>query len=100
MSLYQYKKASVLVLVAGVLLMGGLLLSACSSSIADMPSLATSTDAPAVPRQVGGYLPVNDLPPGRDATISPEARAKIEKELMAARDRQASATSAKDGSGK
>ena len=89
-----------MVLVAGVLLTGALVLSGCSSTIADMPSLATPADAPAPPKEVGGYLPVNDLPPGREATMSPDERDKIEKELMAARDRQASATGSKDGSGK
>jgi hypothetical protein len=97
----RYRNARVLVSVACVLVSGALVLSGCSSPIADMPSLATPTDAPAAPREAGGYLPVNDLPPSRDAAaISPEERAKIEKELMAARDRQASATGSKDASGK
>jgi hypothetical protein len=86
------RKAGALICAAGVLLMSALVLSGCSSQIADMPSLEP-TDAPARPKEAGGYLPVNDLPRGRDeATISPEQRAKIEKELKAARDRQASAT--------
>lgn len=73
---------------------GALTLSACSTPIADLQA-PTSAEAPSH-REPGGYLPVNELPQGRDtATISPEERAKIEKELMAARDRQASA-SAKD----
>jgi hypothetical protein len=85
-------KASMLVCVAGVLVVSALGLSGCSSQIADMRSFEPA-DAAAHPRESGGYLPVNDLPPGRDAaTISPEERAKIEKELTAARDRQASAT--------
>jgi hypothetical protein len=89
------RKASALICVAGVLIMSALALSGCSSQIADMPSLEP-TDASARPKEAGAYLPVNDLPPGRDeATISLEERAKIEKELKAARDRQASAT-AKD----
>jgi hypothetical protein len=86
------RKASALVCVAGVLVMSGLVLSGCSSQIADMRSFEPA-DASARPRESGAYLPVNDLPPGRDAaTISPEERAKIEKELTAARDRQASTT--------
>jgi hypothetical protein len=75
-----------------MLVMSALALSGCSSQLADMPSLAPA-DAPARPREAGAYLPVNDLPHERDqATISPEERAKIEKELTAARDRQAAAT--------
>jgi hypothetical protein len=86
------RKAIALVCVTGVVVMSALALSGCSSQIADMPSLEPA-DAPARPKEAGGYLPVNDLPPGREeATISPEERSKIEKELKAARDRQASAT--------
>jgi hypothetical protein len=79
--------------------MSTLALSGCTSQIADMRSLEPA-DAPARPKDPGAYLPVNDLPRDRDdATISPEERAKIEKELMTARDRQASAT-AKNSAGK
>lgn len=81
---------------AGVALMcAALALASCSSQIADMPSL--DAEAGARPREPGDYLPVNDVPRDRDgATISPEERARIQKELLAARDRQASAaTSAK-----
>ena len=41
------------------------------------------------------YLPVHDLPPDRDeATIPPDQRAKIQADLIAARDRQAADSSA------
>jgi hypothetical protein len=67
-------------------------LASCSSPIADLPSLGTS-DASAKPREP--YLPVHDLPPQRDeAAIPPDQRAKIESDLIAARDRQASASAA------
>jgi len=81
---------------AGVALSAALALAGCSSPIADMPSL--DTEASVRPKEPGGYLPVNDVPRDRDAPIiSPEERAKIEKELLAARDRQVSAgASAKD----
>jgi hypothetical protein len=56
-----------------------------------MPSL--DTEASARPKEPGGYLPVNDVPRDRDAPIiSPAERAKIEKELLDARDRQVSAS--------
>ncbi|WP_407160358.1 hypothetical protein [Bradyrhizobium sp. STM 3557] len=81
-----------------MLVTSALALSGCTSQLADMRSLEP-VDAPARPKEPGAYLPVNDLPRDRDdATISPEERAKIEKELMAARDRQASA--AKNTAGK
>jgi hypothetical protein len=63
-------------------------LAGCSSPIADMPSLGTS-DASAKPKEP--FLPVHDLPPERDeAVIPPDQRAKIEAELIKARDHQAS----------
>jgi hypothetical protein len=77
-------------LTLGALLMA-LALAGCSSQIADM----TPADPAMHPKDVGGYLPVHDLPPARDeAVIPPEQRAKIEAELAAARDRQV--TAAKD----
>jgi hypothetical protein len=86
------RKAIALICLAGVLMVSSLVLSGCSSQIADMPSLEPA-DAPMRPKEPSGYLPVNDLPPTRDeATIPLEERAKIEKELTAARDRQAAAT--------
>ncbi|CAN7289210.1 hypothetical protein LJR220_001420 [Bradyrhizobium sp. LjRoot220] len=76
-----------------------LAVSGCSTSIADLPGVGVPGDAPARPKEAGGYLPVHDLPPERDeAVIKPAEQAKIEAELLAARDRQASsATSAKTG---
>jgi hypothetical protein len=74
----------------GVLLVAALALAGCSSSIADLPLVGTPADAPARPKEAGAYLPVHDLPPERDAAvIPPKERAKIEAELIAARDRQA-----------
>jgi hypothetical protein len=79
------------VIVWGVLLIAALALGGCSSSIADLPLVGTPSDAPTRPKEAGAYLPVHDLPPDRDATvIPPKERAKIEAELIAARDRQAS----------
>ena len=81
----------------GALLLAGVALGGCSSSIADMPLLGTPADAPARPKEAGGYLPVHDLPPDREeAALPPAEQAKIEKELIAARDRQASAAAAKE----
>lgn len=70
----------------------GCSLAGCSSPIADLPSLG-SADASVKPKEP--YLPVHDLPPERDeAVIPPDQRAKIEKDLIAARDRQVSASAA------
>jgi hypothetical protein len=85
------RKAFALICVAGVLGSSALALSGCTSQLADMRSLEPA-DAPA-PKDPRAYLPVNDMPLQRDdTTMSPEERAKIEKELLAARDRQASVT--------
>lgn len=74
----------------GVLLIAALSLGGCSSTIADLPVVGTPADAPARPKEAGAYLPVHDLPPDREeAVIPPKERAKIEAELVAARDRQA-----------
>ena len=88
------------VLVLAALLLSGLALGSCSSTIADMPLVGTPADAPARPKEAGAYLPVHDLPPDRqEAVIPPAERAKIEAELAAARDRQAS-VAAKDAAAK
>lgn len=80
-------------LTVGALLIAGLALSGCATSIADMPLAGVPADAPARPKDPGEYLPVHDLPPDREeAVISPEERAKIQKDLIRARDHQATAT--------
>jgi hypothetical protein len=85
----------------GVLLLSALTLGGCATSIADLPLVGTPADAPARPKEAGAYLPVHDLPPDRDeAAIPPAEQAKIQRELLAARDRQASATSAKNAAAK
>ena len=78
-------------LAAGVLLLSALALGGCSTSIADLPLVGTPADAPARPKETGAYLPVHDLPPNRDeAAMDPAERARLQAELLAARDRQAS----------
>ncbi len=87
-------------LVWGALLASALALGGCSSSIADLPLVGTPADAPARPKEAGAYLPVHDLPPDREqAAMAPAERAKIEAELVAARNRQAS-VAAKDAAAK
>ena len=77
-------------LFASVLAVGG-----CSTSIADLPGVGMPGDAPQRPREAGTYLPVHDLPPERDeAALKPKEQEKIEAELRAARDRQATSAAA------
>jgi hypothetical protein len=92
------RKANALVLAA--VLASALALGGCSTSIADLPLVGTPADAPQRPKEPGGYLPVHDLPPDRaEPELPPAERAKIQAELLAARDRQASAA-AKDPAAK
>ena len=88
-------------LALGALLASALALAGCSTSIADLPLIGTPTDAPAHPKEPGGYLPVHDVPPEREEPeLAPAERAKIQAELIAARERQASAAAAKDQAAK
>ena len=68
-------------------------LGGCSTQIADMPGVGLPADAPERPKEAGGYLPVHDLPPDRnEEAMKPAELAKIQSELTAARDRQATAS--------
>jgi hypothetical protein len=83
------RKAGALAVTA--LLFSALALGGCATSIADLPLVGTPADAPEPPKEASSYLPVNDLPPARDETVITAAeRAKLLKELAAARDRQES----------
>jgi len=88
-------------LALGVLLSSALALGGCSISIADLPLVGAPADAPARPKETGAYMPVNQLPPDREeAAMDPAERAKIQSELITARERQASAAAAKDAAAK
>ena len=90
MSVHRGKR----LLIGGALLLSALALGGCSTSVADLPVFGNASDTH--PKDPGGYLPVENLPPNRDETaIAPDEQAQIKAELLAARDRQAS-ISAKD----
>jgi hypothetical protein len=62
----------------------------CATSIADMPLVGVPSDAPARPKDPAAYPAVEDLPAAReDGVMDPTEQVKIAKELIAARDRQA-----------
>ncbi|KWV54264.1 hypothetical protein AS156_00585 [Bradyrhizobium macuxiense] len=85
-------------LAAAVLLASTAVLSGCSSTVADMPGIGVPADAPARPKDANGYLPVHDLPPDRsEETMKPADQAKLEAELIAARNRQASEAAQNNG---
>ena len=75
------------------LLASSFVLGGCSTQIADMPAVRLPAGAPERPKEAGGYLPVHDLPPERnEEAMKPAELAKIQSELTAARDRQATAS--------
>ena len=89
------------VLALGALLASALALGGCSISIADLPLVGTPADAPPRAKEAGAYLPVHALPPDREeSAMAPAERAKVQSELIAARDRQASAAAAKAAASK
>ena len=74
-------------------------LGGCSIPVADLPSLGPPADAPR-PKDASVYLPVNQLPPERDeAAMNPAERAKLQAELIAARERQAAVAKKDAGTG-
>ena len=79
-------------LAAGALLLS---LGGCATTTAVSSLMDARAEAPA-PRETSGYLPVEDLPPPREIMTADE-RLKLEKELIAARDRQAAAVKARRG---
>jgi len=73
--------------------LGGCVTTSPSSSVMD-----ARAEAPA-PAIADAYLPVEDLPPNREApTMTTDAQAKLKKELVDARNRQAAVAKAKNGS--
>ncbi|HEX7883795.1 MAG TPA: hypothetical protein VF499_13800, partial [Afipia sp.] len=79
---------------AGLLLLG-LTLGGCASTIADAPLLGLPANTPARPATPAEYLPVHDVPAPRQETVLDQAQQdKLEKDLLAARDRQASGAKA------
>jgi hypothetical protein len=77
------------------LLLSGLSLGGCATSTADSSLMDARAEATALPK-TGVYLPVEDLPPKREKpAMTADERAKLLKELTAARDRQTSQVKAK-----
>jgi hypothetical protein len=62
----------------------------CATSIADMPLVGVPAGAPARPNEAAAYPAVHDIPAAREQSpMDPTEQSKIAKELIAARDRQA-----------
>ena len=90
-----YVNGQIRALAAGVLLLLTFSLGGCATSTAG-PSLMDARAETPAPRKTSGYLPVEDLPPPREIMTADE-RLKLQKELTAARDRQAAALKARGG---
>lgn len=77
-----------------------LVLGGCSVPVADLPLGGTSADESSHSKEAA-YPPVNELPPDREETaMSPAERAKVQSELLAARERQSAPLAAKDPAAK
>ena len=90
-----YVNGQIRALAAGALLLLSLSLGGCATSAAGSSLMDARAEAPA-PRKTSGYLPLEDLPPPREIMTADEWL-KLEKELTAARDRQAAAVETKGG---
>jgi hypothetical protein len=78
---------------AGALLLG-LSLGGCATSTTGTSVMDARAEAP-LPPKTSAYLPVEVLPPAREKpAMTPGERSKLQKELIAARDRQARAAPA------
>jgi hypothetical protein len=85
-------------LAAAALVLCSLSLDGCAISTIGSSPMDARAEVPARPN-AGGYLAVEDLPPKgeKPTTMTVDERLKLQKELIDARDRQASRAKAKEG---
>ena len=89
---YFYRQMTALAAATPLLL--SLSLGGCATST-DGSSLMDARAETPVPPKTSAYLPVEDLPPKREMpTMTSDERLKLQKELIAARDRQLAAAKA------
>jgi hypothetical protein len=80
----------------GALLLLSLSLGGCATSTGS--PLMDARDEATAPPKASAYLPVEDLPPKREKpAMTADERAKVLKELAAARDHQTSRVKAREG---
>ena len=82
-------------LAAGVLLLLTPSLGGCATSAAGSSLMDARAEAPAPLKS--GYPSMEDMPPSPREIMTADERLKLEKELTAARDRQAAAVKARGG---
>ena len=88
-------KGQIRALAAGALLLLTLSLGGCATSTAGSSLMDARAEALA-PRKTSGYPTMEDVPPSREIMTADE-RFRLQKELTAARDRQAAAVKARGG---
>jgi hypothetical protein len=94
---YVSNERKISALAAAALLLSSLSLGGCGTSTAGSSLMDARAEA-AAPPKTSVYLPVEDLPPKREKpAMTPDERLKLQKELIAARDRQAPAAKARGG---
>jgi hypothetical protein len=74
-------------LATAALLLSGLSLGGCATSTAGSSLMDARAEATALPKK-NVYLPVQDLPKREKPAMTADERSKLQKELIAARDRQ------------
>ncbi len=80
------------ILAAALVVVGGAL-GGCSVPVADLPLVGLPAGAPVRPTDAAVYPAVHDMPVARtEPMLDPTDQAKIEKDLIRARDQQAAAT--------
>jgi hypothetical protein len=81
---------------AAALLLSSLSLGGCATSTAGSSMMDARAETPAPPK-ASAYLPVEDLPKRDKPAMTLDERLKLQKELIAVRDRQASDGKTKPG---
>jgi hypothetical protein len=84
-------------LAMAALLLSGISLGGCATSTTGSAPMDARAEATALPK-ASVYLPVEDLPPKREKpAMTADERSKLQKELIAARDRQTSGVKVRAG---
>ena len=94
---YVSNERKITAFAAAALLLSSLSLGGCATSTAGSSLMDARAQAAALPK-TSVYLPVEDLPPKREKpAMTADERSKLQKELIAARDRQTSGVKAIGG---
>jgi hypothetical protein len=92
---YVLNERKISALAAAALLLSSLSLGGCATSTAGSSLMDARAETPGPPKATV-YLPVEDLPPRREKpAMTPDERSKLQKDLIAARDRQTATGKAK-----